>query len=95
MKILVWAASHAIDLDYSQCNLATTHKQHHQTQTLPLNELHWWCSRRWIVENVIRRIKAFNVTSHKWRHDRDLHKYVFPVVCEIVNIDMHYRPVRK
>jgi hypothetical protein len=56
---------------------------------------HFLGSRRWIVEHIIGRIKNFNCLGHKWRHSRTLHKYVFYVIAEIVNIDLHFRSVRK
>jgi hypothetical protein len=56
---------------------------------------HFLGSRRWIVEHIIKRIKNFNCLRQKWRHSRTLHKYVFYVITEIVNIDLHFRPVRK
>lgn len=50
---------------------------------------------RWIVEHVLSRFKLFNCLSNDWRHDLDLHKLVFYVIGEIVNIDMYFAPVRK
>jgi hypothetical protein len=56
---------------------------------------HLISSLRWIVENVLARIKGFRCLSTKWRHSIDLHFIVFYVVCEIVNVDMINRPVRR
>jgi hypothetical protein len=55
----------------------------------------WLGSIRWIVEHVLLRIKNFHCVNIKWRHARELHSTVFFVICEIVNIDMYFRPVRK
>ena len=52
-------------------------------------------SIRWVVEHVLRRIKIFKCVNVKWRHWRELHCVVFYVICEIVNIDFEFRPVRK
>ena len=56
---------------------------------------HLLSSVRWIVENVLARIKSFKCLSTRWRHSIDLHFIVFFVVSEIVNLDMKNRPVRK
>ena len=52
-------------------------------------------SRRWIVENVIARVKNFKCLSTRWRHSLGLHHVVFFLICNIVNIDMQFRPIRK
>lgn len=52
-------------------------------------------SMRWMVEHVLCRIKVFKAVNEKWRYWRDLHFIVFFVICEIVNIDIMYRPMRK
>ena len=59
-------------------------------------ECNWWLSSiRWLVEHIIAHLKIFKCLHDVWRHDRDLHGIVFYVICEIVNIDMYYRPARK
>ncbi len=61
-----------------------------------LKEINYFLgSHCWIVEHIIGRIKNFHCISHKWRHSLQLHKYVFYVICEIVNIDLKFRPMRK
>lgn len=50
---------------------------------------------REIVEHVYSRIKNFQCLTQKWRHDLALHPIVFYVICNIVNIDMHFYPVTK
>jgi hypothetical protein len=52
-------------------------------------------ARRWIVEHVLARFKSFHCLSTKWRHDREMHGFVFFVLAEIINIDMLYSPVRQ
>lgn len=52
-------------------------------------------SRRWIVEHVIGRIKNFACLSQPWRHALDMHHIVFFIICNIVNIDLKTRPMRK
>lgn len=52
-------------------------------------------SHRIIVENVLLRVKIFNSMSYKWRHELYLHPIVFTVICNIVNIDMLFCPVRQ
>ena len=55
---------------------------------------YWLGSVRWLVEHVLLRIKTFRCANEKWRHWRNLHRIVFFVTCEIVNIDMYFRPAR-
>jgi len=52
-------------------------------------------ARRWIVEHVLARFKTFRVLSTRWRHDIQLHGFVFFVLAEIINIDMMYCPVHQ
>lgn len=54
----------------------------------------WLGSIRWLVEHILLRIKTFRCVNIKWRHWRDLHGLVFFVICEIVNIDLFFRPAR-
>lgn len=50
-------------------------------------------AQRWIVEHVLARFKFFKILGGVWRHSLDIHGYVFYVIAEIVNIDMHFAPV--
>jgi hypothetical protein len=52
-------------------------------------------SMRWIVEHIIGRLKIFRIINTQYRHWRELHGIVFHVICEIVNIDLYFRPARK
>lgn len=52
-------------------------------------------SMRIIVENCFRRIKSFNCLYQEWRQDLSLHPIAFTVICNIVNIDLCIRPLRK
>jgi len=66
----------------------------------PQNDLelgwnHFVHSHRWIVENVLDRLKNFRCLSVKWRHSLMLHGIVFNVICNITNVDMYFYPVRK
>ena len=47
-----------------------------------------------IVENVLSCFKSFACLNTKWCHNRDLHFFVFYIIAEIINIDMHFNPVR-
>ena len=47
-----------------------------------------WKSIDWLC-----RFKNFKVLGEKWHHSLDLHGYVFYVIAEIVNINMHFQPV--
>lgn len=51
--------------------------------------------RRIIVENTIGRIKKFGCLQQSWRQDLSLHEVAFRVICNIVNIDIGIRPLRK
>jgi len=56
---------------------------------------HFLGSRRWIVEHLIGRLKNFKCLSEKWRLALPLHSFVFYILCNIVNIDLEFRPMRK
>lgn len=52
-------------------------------------------SIREIVEHTIGRIKNFNFTQQKWRHDLKLHPIAFKVICNVLNIEFEFNPVHK
>jgi hypothetical protein len=51
-------------------------------------------SLRQIVENLLDRLKNFECLNTNWRHDLHLHPIAFKVVCNLVNIDIQFRPLR-
>lgn len=55
----------------------------------------WISAQRWIVEHVFGRFKWFNCLTQRWRHDIELHAFIFFVLAEIINIDMYFNPVRR
>jgi len=56
---------------------------------------HFVHSHRWIVENVLDRMKNFKSLSTKWRHNLNLHPIIFKVIASILNLEMYFYPVRK
>lgn len=52
-------------------------------------------SIRQVVEHTYGRIKVFNFTQHKWRHDLDLHPMAFKVICHALNVEFESKPVHK
>ncbi len=52
-------------------------------------------SLRQIVEHTYNRIKIFNFTQQKWRHDLNLHPMAFKVIVHSLNIEFDLHPVRK
>jgi hypothetical protein len=49
---------------------------------------------RVIVENLNSRIKSWHCLTCPWRHSLDLHAVVFWLICQIVNVDIVFRPIR-
>ena len=49
---------------------------------------------RVIVENTFGRMKIFRAVRDIWRHDLELHPYVFVVVANITNILIQKEPLR-
>jgi len=65
----------------------------------PEDEAEWDTNRdlssvRDLVENVIGRVKVFQCTQQKWRHEIDLHLVMFEVVCNLANLEMMLHPMR-
>jgi hypothetical protein len=56
---------------------------------------HWVHSHRWIVENVLERLKNFKCLAVRWRHDRALHPVAFKVIASLINLEMYFHPVRQ
>lgn len=52
-------------------------------------------SVREIAEHTYCRIKTFNFTQQKWRHDLELHPIAFKTLCHMLNIDLFFNPVHK
>jgi len=50
---------------------------------------------RQIVEHTIQRIKIFNCTQIKWRHDLSLHPLMFSTICKVLNLEFLFHPVQQ
>jgi hypothetical protein len=49
---------------------------------------------RVIVENVNSRLKSWHYLTTRWRQSVDLYWAAFWLICQILNIDLIYRPIR-
>ncbi len=52
-------------------------------------------SIRETVEHTIGRLKIFQFTQQKWRHNIELHPIAFKVICHTLNIELELHPVHK
>lgn len=50
---------------------------------------------RVMIEHINEKLKVFQVLCHPWRHDVDLHKIVFWVICDIISIEFEIHPVHQ
>jgi len=50
-------------------------------------------SLRVIVERTLNRLSVFQCFNQRWRHGLDRHEDIFQVLCQIVNVDLAYRPL--
>jgi len=65
--------------------------------TLPWDQRIWndyLNSVRAVVENAIGRVKVFKCLSERWRHGERVHKIVFTIIANIVNLDVMLHPIR-
>jgi SUMO ligase MMS21 Smc5/6 complex component len=49
---------------------------------------------RQVVEHTFQRIKTFNALEHKWRHEIVLQVAVFKLICNLVNMDLYFHPIK-
>jgi len=50
---------------------------------------------RVIVENTYGRVKHFRCLKHEWTHDLSLHPLTFYFICQLVNLDVIFHPLRQ
>jgi hypothetical protein len=50
-------------------------------------------THRYIIENLIGRIKVFGFASQRWRHNILLHEMCFKTVAHLVALDIRFRPL--
>lgn len=74
-------------------NIVTPFKKPETVEKEEISE--FLSSKRWIVEHVLGRFKNFKCLSTQWRHNLELHGYIFYIIAEIVNVDMIFCPVRR